>query len=137
MPRVVLCNGVFDPLHVGHIYHLQAAKRLGDVLIVSLTCDESATKEKGPGRPVFNQVHREAMLRALRCVDGVVVCTDALDALQKVRPSIFAKGSDYRGRISDSNHEYCERHGIQIIFTDELTFSSTKLLKHYAGARRG
>lgn len=105
------------------------------MLIVSLTCDESVTKEKGPQRPVFNQVHREAMLRALKCVDGVLICTDALDALQKVKPAIFCKGSDYLRKIDAGSRAFCQAQGIEIAFTDELTFSSTKLLKHYAESR--
>ena len=105
--KVVMVNGCFDPLHVGHLYHLLAARRLGDMLIVSLTCDESVTKEKGPQRPVFNQVHRENMLRALKCVDGVMVCTDALDALQKVKPAIFVKGSDYLRKVDAGSRAFC------------------------------
>lgn len=131
-----MVNGCFDPLHVGHLYHLLAARRLGDMLIVSLTCDESVTKEKGSQRPVFNQVHRENMLRALRCVDGVMVCTDALDALQKVKPAIFVKGSDYLRKVDAGSRAFCAANGIEIMFTDELTFSSTKLLKHYAESGR-
>ena len=106
------------------------------MLIVSLTCDESVTKEKGPQRPVFNQVHRENMLRALKCVDGVMVCTDALDALQKVKPAIFVKGSDYLRKVDAGSRAFCAANGIEIAFTDELTFSSTKLLKHYAESGR-
>lgn len=99
---------------------------------MSLTCDESVTKEKGKERPVFNQVHREAMLRALRCVDGVMICSDALDALQKVKPAVFVKGSDYKRKVDAGSIAFCAENGIEIAFTDELTFSSTKLLKHYA-----
>ena len=106
------------------------------MLIVSLTCDESVTKEKGPQRPVFNQVHRENMLRALKCVDGVMICTDALDALQKVKPAIFVKGSDYLRKVDAGSRAFCAANGIEIMFTDELTFSSTKLLKHYAESGR-
>ena len=131
-----MLTAAFDPLHVGHLYHLLAARRLGDMLIVSLTCDESVTKEKGPQRPVFNQVHRENMLRALKCVDGVMICTDALDALQKVKPAIFVKGSDYLRKVDAGSRAFCAANGIEIMFTDELTFSSTKLLKHYAESGR-
>ena len=106
------------------------------MLIVSLTCDQSVTNEKGRERPVFNQVHREAMLRSLRCVDGVLVVTDALDALQKVKPQVFVKGSDYHRKVDAGSIAFCATHGIEIAFTDELTFSSTKLLKHYAESGR-
>lgn len=134
--KIVLCNGKFDPFHPGHLYHLQAAKRLGDTLIVSVTCDDSVRKEAGAHRPVFTEKQRMDVLRSLKCVDGVIVCKDALDALQLVKPAIFVKGSDYRGRIDSAHFIYCQKNGIEIRFTDELTYSSTKLLKHYE-SRRG
>ena len=107
------------------------------MLIVSVTCDESVTKEKGKERPVFKQAHRVAMLRAMTsCVDGVLVVNDALDALQKVKPAIFVKGSDYLRKVDAGSRAFCAANGIEIMFTDELTFSSTKLLKHYAESGR-
>ena len=76
------------------------------------------------------------MLRSQSCVDGVMVCADALDALQKVKPAIFVKGSDYLRKVDAGSRAFCAANGIEIMFTDELTFSSTKLLKHYAESGR-
>lgn len=131
--KVVLANGTFDPYHVGHLYHFQAAKRLGDLLIVSITCDESVRREKGSKRPAYTELQRADVIRNIKCVDGVVIVTDALDALKKVNPAIFVKGSEYRGRIEPLHRAYCMEHRIEIAFTDTEKFSSTRLLSHYAG----
>src|SRR3990167_9824242 len=73
-PRIVLCHGCFDPLHIGHVLHLEAAKRFGEILIVAITDDDYVNK--GPRRPVFHVEHRRAMLEALRCVDATMVVKD-------------------------------------------------------------
>lgn len=132
---IVLCNGCFDPFHVGHLYHLQAARRLGDVLVVSVTRDWAVTMQKGLGRPVFKEKDRCSMLRALAIVDDVVLVDSAAEALRKVKPQVFVKGGEYRGRINELDEQYCRKNGIKIAFTDEATYSSTKLLNHYAGPR--
>lgn len=75
---VVQCHGTFDLLHIGHVRHLEAARALGDVLIVTLTADRFVNK--GPGRPVFTELLRAEMLAALDCVSYVAV-TEAADAI--------------------------------------------------------
>ena len=127
--RIVLCNGCFDLLHYGHILHLQAAKELGDRLIVGLTKDEFINK--GKGRPVFSLEERAHCLKALRCVDEVLPCTDALDALMSCRPNIFVKGKDYRGKIEKDHEDFCRQSKIKIVFTDTPMYSSTQLLHYY------
>lgn len=127
--KIVLANGCFDPLHYGHVLHLRAAKKLGDYLVVAVTRDEFVNK--GPGRPVFTIDQRCDMLRELRCVDHVFDIEDHFSALQLVTPDVFVKGAEYRGKISSATTDYCKACGIEIAFTDELTFSSTKLLNHY------
>jgi cytidyltransferase-like protein len=127
---VVLANGCFDPLHYGHLLHLEAAKKLGDTLIVSVTRDPYVNK--GEGRPVFNDVQRAHMLRALRCVDGVFVCASALEALLTCGPDIFVKGKEYKEQIEKADLEYCKKAGIRIEFTDTPKWSSTALLHYYA-----
>ncbi len=133
--RVVLANGCFDPFHYGHLLHLQAARKFGDVLVVSVTRDRHVNK--GPGRPVFKEEQRAAVIRALACVDEVVLADDALDALQTVDPDVFVKGHDYVGNIQPQDEAYCAKRGIQIVFTNEETWSSTALLKHYDRLRQG
>ena len=130
---IVLANGCFDPLHSGHVLHLQIASRFGDV-IVALTCDRSVTKEKGEGRPILPSSVRADVLRELRCVAGVVIVNDVYEALREVRPNIFCKGIDYRDSIDPSIRQYCEDSGIGILITESPKFSSTTLINEL---RRG
>jgi len=96
--RVVLANGVFDLLHVGHVRYLGGARARGDRLVVAVNGDRSAAAGKGPGRPVLRGDDRAAMVAALRGVDAVVLFDDpTVDALlRELRPHVHAKGTDYR-----------------------------------------
>jgi rfaE bifunctional protein nucleotidyltransferase chain/domain len=96
--RVVLANGCFDLLHVGHVRYLQAARSLGDALLVALNSDASVRRLKGPGRPLMPASERAEMVGALAGVDAVLVFDeDKADALiARLRPEIHAKGTDYR-----------------------------------------
>ena len=95
--RIVLANGCFDLLHVGHIRYLQGAKQLGDVLIVALNSDASVRRLKGPGRPLMNQAERAEILAALSCVDYVVTFDDDTvdQVVEQLKPHVHAKGTDY------------------------------------------
>jgi len=95
--RVVLANGCFDLLHVGHVRYLEAARALGDALIVGLNSDASVGRLKGPGRPLMAAGERAEILGALAAVDLVVVFEeDSAEALiERVRPDVHAKGTDY------------------------------------------
>jgi len=95
--RLVLANGCFDLLHVGHVRYLEGARSLGDVLLVALNSDTSVRRLKGPGRPIVTEDERAELLAALRPVDGVVVFEeDTVDALvARLRPDVHAKGTDY------------------------------------------
>lgn len=95
--RVVLANGCFDLLHVGHVRYLGAARGLGDALIVALNSDASVRRLKGPGRPVMAADERAELIGALAAVDLVVVFDeDRADALiRHLRPDVHAKGTDY------------------------------------------
>ena len=94
---VVWTNGVFDVLHVGHLLSLEHARRLGDVLVVGLNDDETVTKLKGPGRPIFPLEERAALVAALRPVDYVVAFEEATPerVLARLRPDVHCKGADY------------------------------------------
>jgi rfaE bifunctional protein nucleotidyltransferase chain/domain len=94
---VVATGGCFDLLHAGHVGMLQAARRLGDCLIVLLNADASVARLKGPDRPVQGQADRAAVLAALDCVDAVVVFDEdtPVQALERLRPDVFVKGADY------------------------------------------
>jgi D-beta-D-heptose 7-phosphate kinase/D-beta-D-heptose 1-phosphate adenosyltransferase len=95
--RIVLANGCFDILHRGHVALLDAAKRLGDVLIVALNGDASVRRLKGPSRPVNGLADRIAVLAALSCVDHVVAFDEdePLALIRALRPDVLAKGGDY------------------------------------------
>jgi D-glycero-beta-D-manno-heptose 1-phosphate adenylyltransferase len=95
--KVVLANGCFDVLHVGHLRYLRGAKGLGDVLVVAINSDESMRSIKDPGRPILDQTERVALVSALRCVDYVIVFDepDVSRVLEILRPAIHAKGTDY------------------------------------------
>jgi len=96
--RVVLANGVFDLLHVGHVRYLAAAAALGTRLVVAVNGDRSTAAAKGRGRPVLPETDRAALVAALRGVDRVVVFDDpTVDGLlRELRPHVHAKGTDYR-----------------------------------------
>lgn len=95
---VVFTNGCFDLLHPGHIQLLQAAKRLGDLLIVGLNTDASVRRLKGNGRPILAEHERAHMLVALDCVDYVVLFDEdtPIPLLDRLRPDVLVKGTDYR-----------------------------------------
>jgi rfaE bifunctional protein nucleotidyltransferase chain/domain len=95
--KVVLANGCFDILHVGHVRYLKDARTLGDVLVVAINSDVSMRLIKDPGRPILGQDERVALVSALRCVDYVVLFDepDVTRLLDVLRPAIHAKGTDY------------------------------------------
>jgi rfaE bifunctional protein nucleotidyltransferase chain/domain len=95
--RLVLANGCFDLLHVGHVRYLNEARALGDALLVGVNGDDSVSRLKGPGRPVMPAAERAEIVGALSSVDGVVIFDDdTADALvARLRPDVHAKGTDY------------------------------------------
>jgi len=95
--RIVLANGCFDLLHVGHLRYLRAARALGDVLFVGINSDAAVQRLKGVGRPLMPVRERAELLASLRTVDHVVVFDDdtADRLLAAVRPAVHAKGTDY------------------------------------------
>ena len=129
--RVVLCNGVFDLLHVAHVRHLQQAARCGSRLVVGVTRDAGVNKR---GRPVIPEIERLEMVLALSCVDDAALCDDSLDALRQWKPNVFCKGADYNKKgLLDAEIEYCREHGINILFTDENPQTTTKIVERLYG----
>lgn len=122
--RIVLVNGCFDILHIGHIRHLIAARRLGDKLVVSVTKDRSVNK--GPDRPYMRAEARAELLRHYRFVDKVILVDSSLEALKKVKPAIFCKGSEYRAKLLVEDFEYCDKYDIKIVFTGRRVDSSSR-----------
>lgn len=95
--RLVVTNGCFDILHLGHVTYLEAARQLGDALLVGLNSDASVRALKGAGRPVNPEGDRAAVLAALECVTGVCIFeeVDACRFLRRAEPDIYVKGGDY------------------------------------------
>lgn len=132
---IVLANGCFDLLHLGHVRHLRAAREMGNVLIVAVTRDRSVNK--GPGRPVFDEYQRQEMLQALKYVHSTILVDSSLEALERIKPAVFVKGKEYEGKIREDDAAYCKAHGISIAFTDEAVWSSTKLIRDHLGTVGG
>ena len=135
--KIVLCHGVFDLLHIGHIKHFKEAKNLGDILIVTLTPDKFVNK--GPNKPVFNEKLRLEAIAALDVVDFVVlnISPTAMLPIQKLKPNIYCKGPDYKNHRNDISGQIkneinvVKKIGGKIFYTNDITFSSSKLLNKY------
>jgi len=95
--RIVLANGCFDVLHVGHIRYLQGARELGDVLIVGVNSDRQVAIQKGAGRPILPAIERAELLAALESVSYVTIFDEPTveELLLKLKPDVHAKGTDY------------------------------------------
>lgn len=102
--RLVFTNGCFDLLHVGHVRYLQAARALGDALLVAVNGDASVRALKGPDRPINSEHDRTEVLAALECVDFLTIFESArVSALVRaIQPHIYAKGGDYTVESLDS-----------------------------------
>ncbi len=132
--KIVQCHGCFDLMHPGHIKHFEAAKNLGDVLVVTLTPDRFVNK--GPGRPVFNEILRAESISALQAVDYVALNNwdTAIETIKLVKPDVYVKGQDYKDRSKDLTknilleEEALKSVGGEIHFTEEITFSSSSLI---------
>ena len=95
---VVTTNGCFDVLHLGHLRYLQAARQLGDLLVVAVNSDSSVRQLKGENRPLVPEAERAEMLAGLACVDYVVIFPELtpINLLSELKPSIHVKGGDYK-----------------------------------------
>ncbi|MDE0482755.1 MAG: D-glycero-beta-D-manno-heptose 1-phosphate adenylyltransferase [Candidatus Poribacteria bacterium] len=95
---VVTTNGCFDVLHLGHLRYLQAARQLGDLLVVAVNSDNSVRELKGENRPLIPEDERAEMLAGLECVDYVVIFSEStpIELLSELKPNIHVKGGDYK-----------------------------------------
>ena len=134
---VVQCHGVFDLLHIGHIRHFQEAKKAGHLLVVTITPDRYVNK--GPHRPVFAEALRAEAIASLDGVDYVAInkWPTAVEAIELIRPDVYAKGADYADAAADHTggitleRRAVEGVGGKLVFTDEITFSSSTLLNRH------
>jgi len=132
--KIVLCHGVFDLLHIGHIRYFEQAKKHGDILVVTVTPDRYVNK--GPNRPAFPEDLRVEAIAALDVVDYVAMneWSTAVDTIQILKPDIYAKGSEYKdakkditGKIIDEENAI-KSVGGALIFTEDIVFSSSQLI---------
>src|ERR1700726_800563 len=115
--KIVATNGCFDLLHVGHVRYLQAARALGDALLVAINGDESVRELKGEGRPLTGAADRAEVIAALESVDRVVIFPEvrATQLLEIVRPGIYVKGGDYtEASLHVDERDALERIGAEI-----------------------
>lgn len=135
VPRVVLANGCFDLLHVGHVRYLQGAADRGDRLVVALNTDRSVAGLKGEGRPLMPLEERAEVLAALACVDHVIAFDEAdlEETLRVLRPDVHAKGTDYTVETVPERAVDAEL-GIEIaICGDPKRHSTTELVGRRGG----
>src|SRR5215468_7110988 len=127
--RIVLANGCFDTLHVGHVRYLEGAKEQGDLLVVGVNADSSVRPLKGPGRPILDENARALLVAALRVVDYVLIFPEPnVEALlEQLRPDVHAKGTDY---TADSVPEraVATRLGIRVAIVGDPKDHSTRAL---------
>jgi rfaE bifunctional protein kinase chain/domain/rfaE bifunctional protein nucleotidyltransferase chain/domain len=132
--KIVLCHGVFDLVHIGHIEHFKKAKSLGDILVVTVTTDKYINK--GPGRPYFNTQLRKEFLQSISCIDFVaeIDSPSVIEGIRIIKPDIYCKGNDYKDHSKDITNKIkkeiaeIRKYNGKIFYTDEITFSSSKLL---------
>jgi rfaE bifunctional protein nucleotidyltransferase chain/domain len=137
--HVVLANGCFDTLHVGHVRYLEGARREGDILVVGVNADSSVCSLKGPGRPVLDENARAQLVAALRSVDYVVLFAEANVEilLEELRPDVHAKGTDYTVE-SVPERPVAARLGIRVaIVGDPKDHSTRDLLESVRKAPHG
>jgi rfaE bifunctional protein nucleotidyltransferase chain/domain len=136
---VVWTNGCFDLVHLGHVRNLQAARRLGDVLVVGLNSDASVRRLKGPGRPIIPDWQRAEILAALECVSAVVLFEEdtAESALARLQPDVYCKGADYNGKPM-SEAPVVQAYGGRVAFVPLIAeLSTTNLLRRIRAEREG
>src|SRR5205823_3137739 len=135
--KIVHCHGVFDLLHIGHIKHLEAARKLGDLLVVTLTPDRFVNK--GPHRPAFPERLRAEALASLACVDFVAIneWPTAVETIARLRPDFYVKGivreagkRDHTNAIQQEE-DAVKAAGGKLVLTDEETFSASTLINRF------
>ena len=129
--KLVVTNGCFDILHLGHVTYLESARRLGDALLVGVNGDAATRQLKGAGRPVNLETDRAAVLAALASVDGVCIFTEptAVKFLAAARPDVYVKGGDYTlDTLNQTERQTVEQAGGKIMIISLVAGKSTTAL---------
>ena len=135
---IVLANGNFDVLHVGHVRYLRGAKELGGKLVVAINSDESVRTLKGEGRPVMPAKERAEIVAALGDVDAVVIFPelDVRALIREIRPDIHAKGTDYTVDSIPERETVAECGGRVAIVGDAKDHSTSEIIRSRLGLRQ-
>jgi rfaE bifunctional protein nucleotidyltransferase chain/domain len=130
---VILANGCFDVIHVGHIRYLHGAKALGGKLIVGINADDTVRQLKGEGRPRIPASERAEILAALNDVDAVVIFPekDVRALIREIRPNVHAKGTDYTAESVPERDEVIAVGGRVAIVGDPKDHSSSEMLRRW------
>jgi rfaE bifunctional protein nucleotidyltransferase chain/domain len=136
--RIVLANGIFDLLHVGHVRYLRGAKDLGGKLVVAINSDESVRALKGNGRPIMPAAERAEIVAALADVDAVVVFPelDVRSLIREIRPDFQAKGTDYTTETVPERDTVVECGGRVAIVGDTKDHSSSEIIRTQLAPRQ-
>ncbi len=136
--RIILANGNFDLLHVGHVRYLRGAKELGGKLVVAINSDESVRELKGEGRPVMPAEERAEIVAAVGDVDAVVIFPelDVRALIREIRPDIQAKGTDYTVDSVPERDAVTEYGGRVAIVGDAKDHSTSEIIRSRLGPRR-
>ena len=127
--QVAMVDGGFDPIHAGHVSYFEATAQLGHPVLCNVSPD-SYVVTKHP--VLLPEQDRARVIDAFRCVDYVHISRGTtVEVLEQLRPRCYVKGSDWRDRLPDPELETCRRHGIEIVYLDTVTHSSTALLSQY------
>lgn len=133
--RIVLANGCFDLLHVGHVRYLTGARALGDFLVVGINADEQVRSLKGPGRPYMPELERAEIIASLRAVDAVHIFSEPTveELLLALRPDVHAKGTDYTVETVPERAVVASYGGTVAIVGDPKDHSTTELVARVSG----
>jgi rfaE bifunctional protein nucleotidyltransferase chain/domain len=136
--RIVLANGNFDLLHVGHVRYLRGSKELGGKLVVAINSDESVRALKGEGRPVIPAGERAEIVAALEDVDAVVIFPelDVRALIREIRPDVQAKGTDYTEETVPERDVVVENGGRVAIVGDAKSHSTSEIIGARLAPRR-
>jgi rfaE bifunctional protein nucleotidyltransferase chain/domain len=129
--KLVVTNGCFDLLHLGHVTYLESARNLGDALLVGVNGDSATRELKGAGRPVNSEMDRAAVLTALASVDGVCIFAEktAVEFLSAAKPDIYVKGGDYTlDTLNQDERRVVEQAGGKIVIIPPVPGKSTTAL---------
>jgi rfaE bifunctional protein nucleotidyltransferase chain/domain len=137
--RIILTNGCFDLLHVGHVRYLQGAKLLGGKVVVAINSDRSTRELKGDGRPLMPAEERAEIVAAMSAVDAVVIFEepDVRGLIRELRPNVQAKGTDYTPENVPERDEVLAYGGRVEIVGDPKDHSTSSLVSHLRSADRG